>query len=1016
MDVVLRKFNGAPQTEKYKEIVKDQFKKFVEPEVKKVYEAFVKDVSWEEMMTLTLNIWGFMEEHLNTEGVITKFPARFFFPKKGDCKALVDIIGTAFKMKHEKNMRRFDFDSSSPHHSMEILLEIDRVLKEKGHFTTPTIYFEKSITNKQKTQLTNIAKRHGCEIATQQGDATHIIVNYPSEDPSEGPNEWVRPVRKYGSFCVAHFWYFPDSYNTILRKKDVDGDVEEFQPKPFYNVNAYWLVHTDKYNEFMNEDDYEEDAVAVSPSEETSTTVEEETQAVPLKNRRASSRKSTTNTPIANKGENSKRGKRGPSASEPKSKRDKRFESGGDAVEVATSVLADIPVPERLPKAVPVNFVEAEANASTKIMKSELHPVRLGNVLEISKLKGAPPEWTRHHDVQVLEVQQQNIVIPSAAAWFDYENIHEIEIRALPEFFNGLSKGKAPQVYMAYRNFMIDTFRLNPSQYLTATACRRHLVGDVCAIIRVHAFLEQWGLINYQVEEQSRPTSLGPPPTSHFHILGQTPEGMQPMHMQLLAKAKEVREEEGANVTDVMNLQKEYHLFVTKKKSPRPPSSSTNFGIRRDLYEKPSHDRSKPDWTDSEILALLEGVEMFSDDWGRVRDHVNTTCHKGNQFRSQDECVLVFVRLPIEDSFLLEEVKADKEPYPFIDCANPLMKTLSFLASVIEPSVAAEAARAAMLRIGERHTEGYKERKEREKQLKRDASRKEGEEEEKVINASNGKSSKPTPEESTCFDDEVKVDEEDQPSKNHDEELAGSTSVDSDCVDEDGDEKSTKYEKGDAKSKEATSISEADAMDEGEDSGEAETHKTSDAEATTSSTSVLKGEGKEGKETDMGEQGKKGDKESEDSKEVVEADEPSKNSNEPSKRTRQVRANYWGKSEMSELKKPVTRKDLQDASRVALQAAAEKARRIASGTERQILALTASLIDLQMRKMELKLKTLREFEAQIDSKEKKVMLTRQELLQKHARVREKKMEVEDALREGQDPQMLVRDLQITIVL
>lgn len=28
---------------------------------------------------------------------------------------------------------------------------------------------------------------------------------------------------------------------------------------------------------------------------------------------------------------------------------------------------------------------------------------------------------------------------------------------------------------MAYRNFMIDTYRLNPSQYLTATACRRNL-------------------------------------------------------------------------------------------------------------------------------------------------------------------------------------------------------------------------------------------------------------------------------------------------------------------------------------------------------------------------------------------------------------------------------------------------------------------------------------------------------------------------------------------------------------
>ena len=41
---------------------------------------------------------------------------------------------------------------------------------------------------------------------------------------------------------------------------------------------------------------------------------------------------------------------------------------------------------------------------------------------------------------------------------------------------------------------------LNPTEYLTWTACRRNLAGDVCAVMRVHAFLEQMGLLNYQVK------------------------------------------------------------------------------------------------------------------------------------------------------------------------------------------------------------------------------------------------------------------------------------------------------------------------------------------------------------------------------------------------------------------------------------------------------------------------------------------------------------------------------------
>lgn len=101
--------------------------------------------------------------------------------------------------------------------------------------------------------------------------------------------------------------------------------------------------------------------------------------------------------------------------------------------------------------------------------------------------------------LQFMPVQQHEIIIPSYAAWFDIATIHSIETRGLPEFFNSKNKSKNPTVYKEYRDFMVNTYRLNPLEYLTVTACRRNMTGDVCAIIRVHAFLEQWGLINYQV-------------------------------------------------------------------------------------------------------------------------------------------------------------------------------------------------------------------------------------------------------------------------------------------------------------------------------------------------------------------------------------------------------------------------------------------------------------------------------------------------------------------------------------
>lgn len=97
-----------------------------------------------------------------------------------------------------------------------------------------------------------------------------------------------------------------------------------------------------------------------------------------------------------------------------------------------------------------------------------------------------------------LAAQTHEVIIPSYTAWFDMSKIHPVERRALPEFFNSRNRSKTPAIYKDYRDFMVNTYRLRPMEYLTVTACRRNLAGDVCAIMRVHAFLEQWGLINYQ--------------------------------------------------------------------------------------------------------------------------------------------------------------------------------------------------------------------------------------------------------------------------------------------------------------------------------------------------------------------------------------------------------------------------------------------------------------------------------------------------------------------------------------
>ncbi|KAI9684378.1 MAG: hypothetical protein M1829_002188 [Trizodia sp. TS-e1964] len=122
---------------------------------------------------------------------------------------------------------------------------------------------------------------------------------------------------------------------------------------------------------------------------------------------------------------------------------------------------------------------------------------------QLSQNKASVELSAREH----LYKQTHAIVMPSYSTWFDMHKIHSLEKKALPEFFNNRNRSKTPAVYKDYRDFIINTYRLNPSEYLTVTACRRNLAGDI--------------------DPDSRPSNIGPPFTGHFLITADTPRGLQ---------------------------------------------------------------------------------------------------------------------------------------------------------------------------------------------------------------------------------------------------------------------------------------------------------------------------------------------------------------------------------------------------------------------------------------------------------------------------------------------------------
>ena len=101
-------------------------------------------------------------------------------------------------------------------------------------------------------------------------------------------------------------------------------------------------------------------------------------------------------------------------------------------------------------------------------------------------------------------------------------------------------------------------------------------------------------------------------------------------------------------------------------------------------------DKDAP-WTEDELLLLLEGLEIYDDNWNKIADHVGS--------RTREECVVKFLQLEIEDKYLEPEVNGhpsygvlDSGRVPFSQKDNPVMSVIAFLAGLSEPAAAAAAA------------------------------------------------------------------------------------------------------------------------------------------------------------------------------------------------------------------------------------------------------------------------------------------------------------------------------------
>uniref|UniRef100_A0A3P8VLY9 SWI/SNF related BAF chromatin remodeling complex subunit C1b n=1 Tax=Cynoglossus semilaevis TaxID=244447 RepID=A0A3P8VLY9_CYNSE len=608
-------FWESPDTLAQLEVVRQwigkHYKKFV----------LVDAPSCQVLAAVTLQLLQFQEDAFGrqvTNPALSKLSAQCFLdlrPGGGLCH----ILGTAYRFKAEQGWRRFDLQNPSrTERNVEMFSAIKGALIQNSCMSLPVVYLEATLNQELANRLTTIITKHQGTITEDQTLASHHIYPLPATTEED---EWLRPIMRKDNHILVHWGMHPDSYDSWLPSGDVEGEVEE----PPHPVHAGWVLDTDVFNEWMNEEDY---------------CVDERNSPLILRQR---VRLQDESTP-------SKKRRRSPSppSSDGRKKGKKGRRRGQQEEEPEEDLTKDMEDPTPVP-----NMEEVILPKNVNLKKdSENTPVKGGTMTDLDDQEDdflgreeeeGRGEMTRFSEGEEnITEQTHHIIIPSFTSWFNNNSIHFIEKRALPEFFNGKNKSKSPEIYLAYRNFMIDTYRLNPQEYLSSTSCRRNLTGDVCAIIRVHAFLEQWGLINYQVDAESRPLPMGPPPTPHFNVLADTPLGLAPLqHKPLQVTASQ-------------------HMLYFPEKGREKPSDCQNFGLRTDIYAR-KHPKTKGasagrEWTEQETLLLLEALEVYRDDWNKVSEHVGS--------RTQDECILHFLRLPIEDPYL-EDSSASLGPLAY---------------------------------------------------------------------------------------------------------------------------------------------------------------------------------------------------------------------------------------------------------------------------------------------------------------------------------------------------------------
>ncbi|GFP84312.1 swi/snf complex subunit swi3c [Phtheirospermum japonicum] len=331
-------------------------------------------------------------------------------------------------------------------------------------------------------------------------------------------------------------------------------------------------------------------------------------------------------------------------------------------------------------------------------------------------------------------------------------SVHRLERQVVPHFFAGKPGENTPEKYMECRNFIVAKYMENPEKHLSAVDCQGLVAGvDNDDLNRIVRFLDNWGLINYcamplKHEVQKEGTYLYEDSNGELHMSLAALKSIDSLikfdKPVCRLKATDVypelaacQRDEESDLDSTIRMQLfDYRCNCCSGTIPTvyyqsqkevdvrlcldcfheggfvAGHSSLDF-VKENSIKEDYVDVDGDSWSDQETLLLLEGMQLYSENWNKIAEHVGS--------KSKAQCIVHFVSLPLDgvplenigvpitsgssndnherdsNGFCLQRDDTESK-FPFSNSENPVMSLVAFLASSLGPRVAAACAHASL--------------------------------------------------------------------------------------------------------------------------------------------------------------------------------------------------------------------------------------------------------------------------------------------------------------------------------